>query len=247
MQRHATSAHVGLRLAIKRNGLKLSIHDDDFGFDGSHSRNIRCGVSACALRVRIENIGGPLCVQSQLAMVLMDISMNAVNGAELTSMLQQSAPQLAVLMLSMHDNAEYAKLSFEAGAGAGASFAFKPGVCPTWASLAVKSSCQIRAANGAEPRQPRSEQSPESTASRRQGGVLTGRSRAVPSAQSWRRRRAIRPAKAIPSSASEAGSGTALPGSTKPVAIVTQSPLKLLAAPSVWSAKKPLAVQNAGL
>ena len=48
--------------------------------------------------------------------VLMDIGMKDVNGIELTSMLLQRSPQLAVLMLSMYDSVEYAQLSLAAGA-----------------------------------------------------------------------------------------------------------------------------------
>lgn len=48
--------------------------------------------------------------------VLMDIGMKDVNGIELTTMLLQRAPQLAVLMLSMYDSVEYAQQAQQAGA-----------------------------------------------------------------------------------------------------------------------------------
>ena len=50
------------------------------------------------------------------SLVLMDIGMKDVNGIELTAMLLQRAPQLAVLMLSMYDSIEYAQRSLQAGA-----------------------------------------------------------------------------------------------------------------------------------
>jgi DNA-binding NarL/FixJ family response regulator len=49
-------------------------------------------------------------------LVLMDIGMKDVNGIELTAMLLQRAPQLAVLMLSMYDSVEYAQRAMQAGA-----------------------------------------------------------------------------------------------------------------------------------
>ena len=48
--------------------------------------------------------------------VLMDIGMKDVNGIELTAMLLQRAPRLAVLMLSMYDSVEYAQQAQQAGA-----------------------------------------------------------------------------------------------------------------------------------
>jgi DNA-binding NarL/FixJ family response regulator len=49
-------------------------------------------------------------------LVLMDIGMKDVNGIELTGMLLQRAPQLAVLMLSMYDSVEYAQRAMQVGA-----------------------------------------------------------------------------------------------------------------------------------
>ena len=49
-------------------------------------------------------------------LVLMDIGMKDVNGIELTAMLLQRAPTLAVLMLSMYDSVEYAQRAMQAGA-----------------------------------------------------------------------------------------------------------------------------------
>jgi DNA-binding NarL/FixJ family response regulator len=49
-------------------------------------------------------------------LVLMDIGMKDVNGIELTAMLLQRVPTLAVLMLSMYDSVEYAQRAMQAGA-----------------------------------------------------------------------------------------------------------------------------------
>jgi DNA-binding NarL/FixJ family response regulator len=49
-------------------------------------------------------------------LVLMDIGMKEVNGIELTSLMLVQAPQLAVLILSMYDNVEYAQRALAAGA-----------------------------------------------------------------------------------------------------------------------------------
>ncbi len=52
----------------------------------------------------------------QANLVLMDIGMKDVNGIQLTGMLIQREPKLAVLMLSMYDSAEYAQQAMAAGA-----------------------------------------------------------------------------------------------------------------------------------
>lgn len=52
----------------------------------------------------------------EVNLVLMDISLNGSSGIELTRMLTAAFPQLAVIMLSMHDNGEYVMRSIEAGA-----------------------------------------------------------------------------------------------------------------------------------
>jgi len=49
-------------------------------------------------------------------LVLMDIGMKDVNGIDLTAMMLRSAPQVAVLMLSMYDSVEYAQRALQAGA-----------------------------------------------------------------------------------------------------------------------------------
>jgi DNA-binding NarL/FixJ family response regulator len=49
-------------------------------------------------------------------LVLMDVGMKDVNGIELTAMLLQRQPTLAVLILSMYDSVEYAQRALQAGA-----------------------------------------------------------------------------------------------------------------------------------
>ena len=61
--------------------------------------------------IRDSPQGGPL---PQLA--LMDLNMPGVGGLELTAQLHERYPQIAVLVLSMHDNAEYMVQAVRAGA-----------------------------------------------------------------------------------------------------------------------------------
>lgn len=49
-------------------------------------------------------------------LVLMDIGMKEVNGIELTALMLAQSPELAVLILSMYDNVEYAQRALAAGA-----------------------------------------------------------------------------------------------------------------------------------
>ncbi len=49
-------------------------------------------------------------------MVLMDINMPGVNGIELTRQFHSDFPEIAVLILSMHDKGEYVMQSIQAGA-----------------------------------------------------------------------------------------------------------------------------------
>lgn len=55
-------------------------------------------------------------VASAPTMILMDIGMKDVNGIELTRMLVERHPELAVLVLSMFDNPEYVQQAMQAGA-----------------------------------------------------------------------------------------------------------------------------------
>lgn len=52
----------------------------------------------------------------RIDLVLMDINLNGMNGIELTDRFHELYPEMAVLMLSMHDKAEYVMQSLQAGA-----------------------------------------------------------------------------------------------------------------------------------
>lgn len=49
-------------------------------------------------------------------LMLMDINLNGMNGIELTARFNTLHPEIAVLMLSMHDKAEYVMQAIQAGA-----------------------------------------------------------------------------------------------------------------------------------
>ncbi|WP_373991304.1 response regulator [Duganella sp. BuS-21] len=49
-------------------------------------------------------------------LVLMDINMRGTNGIEATALFKQAFPQIAVLILSMHDKVEYVSQAIQAGA-----------------------------------------------------------------------------------------------------------------------------------
>jgi DNA-binding NarL/FixJ family response regulator len=49
-------------------------------------------------------------------LVLMDINMRGANGIEATAQFKQAFPQIAVLILSMHDKVEYVSQAIQAGA-----------------------------------------------------------------------------------------------------------------------------------
>jgi DNA-binding NarL/FixJ family response regulator len=52
----------------------------------------------------------------QIDLTLMDINMRGINGIELTARFHALHPEIAVLILSMHDKAEYVMQSIQAGA-----------------------------------------------------------------------------------------------------------------------------------
>lgn len=52
----------------------------------------------------------------QIDLTLMDINMRGVNGIELTARFHALHPEIAVLILSMHDKAEYVMQAIQAGA-----------------------------------------------------------------------------------------------------------------------------------
>lgn len=82
------------------------------------------------LRARLETVPGLTVVAEagnadealaaaaaqQVDLTLMDINMRGVNGIELTAIFHARHPEIAVLILSMHDKAEYVMQSIQAGA-----------------------------------------------------------------------------------------------------------------------------------
>lgn len=52
----------------------------------------------------------------EIDLVLMDINLTGMNGIELTRRLNTQYPEIAILMLSMHDKAEYVMQAIQAGA-----------------------------------------------------------------------------------------------------------------------------------
>lgn len=54
--------------------------------------------------------------QHQVDLVLMDINMRGTNGIDATAQFKQAFPQIAVLILSMHDKLEYVSQALQAGA-----------------------------------------------------------------------------------------------------------------------------------
>ncbi|MFT5587976.1 MAG: DNA-binding NarL/FixJ family response regulator [Bradyrhizobium sp.] len=65
-----------------------------------------------------SNAGDALCHAStkNIDLVLMDINLAGINGIELTARFHTLHPAVAVLMLSMHDSAEYVMQSIQSGA-----------------------------------------------------------------------------------------------------------------------------------
>jgi DNA-binding NarL/FixJ family response regulator len=57
-----------------------------------------------------------LAATREIDLVLMDINLSGMNGIELTGRFNTLHPEIAVLMLSMHDNAKYVIQSIQAGA-----------------------------------------------------------------------------------------------------------------------------------
>lgn len=82
------------------------------------------------LRARLENVdnfkivgeaGNPedaLCIvaKAQVSLVLMDINLGKTSGISLTGQLTREFPHIAVIMLSMHEKAEYVAQAIQAGA-----------------------------------------------------------------------------------------------------------------------------------
>jgi DNA-binding NarL/FixJ family response regulator len=57
-----------------------------------------------------------LALQLRPAVVVMDFALPSINGAMATRHILRSAPEIAVLMLSMHSEMSYVRASFDAGA-----------------------------------------------------------------------------------------------------------------------------------
>jgi DNA-binding NarL/FixJ family response regulator len=65
-----------------------------------------------------ENATGALAMLAEVTtdIMLMDVGMKPINGIELTRILLQRYPAIAVLMLSMYDNPDYVMQAMQAGA-----------------------------------------------------------------------------------------------------------------------------------
>ena len=88
--------------AIVRRGLSLLINQETDLFVSAEAED-----AAQALQVIEEN---------PVDLAIVDISLNRVNGIELTEKIKSQYPHLPVLILTMHDEAIYARRAFEAGA-----------------------------------------------------------------------------------------------------------------------------------
>ncbi len=65
-----------------------------------------------------ENATGALeaIEKKQIDLAIVDISLDGINGIQLTEKIKSQRPHLPVLILTMHDEALYAKRAFQAGA-----------------------------------------------------------------------------------------------------------------------------------
>jgi len=88
--------------AIVRRGLSLLVNQENDLVVSAEAENARQ-----ALQV-IE--------ESPVDLAIVDISLNNVNGIELTEKIKAKYPNLPVLILTMHDEAIYARRAFDAGA-----------------------------------------------------------------------------------------------------------------------------------
>ena len=88
--------------AIVREGLAMLINQEP-------------DLVACA---KAENAEDALDVleTEQIDLAIVDISLEGRNGLQLTEQIKSQYPQLPVLILTMHDEAIYAKRAFQAGA-----------------------------------------------------------------------------------------------------------------------------------
>jgi DNA-binding NarL/FixJ family response regulator len=88
--------------AIVRKGLALLINQD----------------SSLKVSAEAENADQALGIleNQQIDLAIIDISLNGTNGIQLTEKIKSKYPNLPILILTMHDEAIYAKLAFRAGA-----------------------------------------------------------------------------------------------------------------------------------
>ena len=90
---------------LVRDGLKLRLaNEPDIEVVGE------AGDATSALAAVAAGVTNPP------TLVLMDIGMKDTNGIDLTALMLQQTPQLAVLMLSMYDSVEYAQRALQVGA-----------------------------------------------------------------------------------------------------------------------------------
>jgi DNA-binding NarL/FixJ family response regulator len=54
--------------------------------------------------------------EKQIDLAIVDISLNGTDGLQLTKKIKTKYPYLPILILTMHDEAHYAELAFQAGA-----------------------------------------------------------------------------------------------------------------------------------
>jgi len=89
--------------AIVREGLTLLINQEPDLHVCAEAENAEEALDAIA--------------KEQVDLAIVDISLEGTNGVELTEKIKSKCPHLPVLILTMHDEASYAKRAFQAGAG----------------------------------------------------------------------------------------------------------------------------------
>jgi len=88
--------------AIVRKGLSLLINQEP---------NLIVSAEAEDADQALELLG-----EQQIDLAIVDISLNETDGLQLTEKMKTKYPYLPILILTMHDEAHYAKLAFQAGA-----------------------------------------------------------------------------------------------------------------------------------
>jgi len=93
---------------LVRDGLRLRLET---------VAHLRVVGEACSAEQALQVLAALETQQDALPhLILMDLNMRGVGGLELTALLHDRYPQIAVLVLSMHDNAEYIVQAVRAGA-----------------------------------------------------------------------------------------------------------------------------------